>query len=276
MIGITGASGVLGSALLREWPAREWSVFRDDIRDFDAVRRWVEATPLTTLLHLAAVVPVTRVESDPRQAFDVNVGGTINVCEALRLVRPATWLFVASSSHVYASCPSPIREDATMEPISFYGFTKHQSEQAAMAWAERFGLHVAIGRIFSFSASNQPADYLLPSLATRIRQSPKGAIIPLRGGLQTRDFLTTGAIARAIGCLEHDRATGIFNIGSGTGIRLIDLATTLARLLGRDDVRIVAEGDASSCLVADISKLAALGFEPRNATDELLVEVAGI
>lgn len=271
MIGLTGASGVLGSAVRREMAV---SAFDGDIRDADVVARWIAAGAFDAVIHFAAVVPVKVVETNARRAFEVNAGGTLNLCEAIRASGKKTWLFVASTSHVYAPSEAPLDEDDRSDPISLYGLSKLQSEQIAIAWGRRFGFDVCVGRIFSFSAKTQSDDYFLPSLARRIREAADGETLRISGGLQTRDFLSTPQIATIIRALTEKRATGIFNIASGRGVRLIDVAAELAHACERSDLHFVADGDNASSLVADVRKLATLGITPRPDLHDLLREIA--
>jgi nucleoside-diphosphate-sugar epimerase len=297
-IALTGATGVLGRALQREWTGVEWLPFRGDIRDRDAVRDWIAASaPFDALFHFAAIVPTARVEADPAEAVAVNVGGTINVLEALRPVilseegpggrerRTSTdqnhgemfhapsqtpWLCVLSTSHVYPSSNTPIAESATPNPLSLYGLTKLQSEQ----WALASGLDVCIARLFSYSDPAQPASYFIPATIARIEAAPPGGTLEVRGATDTRDFLTTSDIASALATLRTQHATGIFNVASGEGVRVADVIARLTQLLGRDDLTLQPlPNDPPTHLVADIGKLRALGWTPASGWQELLADV---
>jgi nucleoside-diphosphate-sugar epimerase len=274
MIALTGSTGVLGNAMRSRWTDGSWSALRGDVRNFDTVRDWIASANPEAVVHFAAIVPVVRVESDPRSAFEVNVEGTVNVCEALRVGAPKAWLFVASSSHVYQPRAEPISEDSPTRPPTLYGTTKLLGEQAALGYARHFGLPVCIGRIFSFSSARQKRDYLLPSLVSRLRACERGGTLPLRGAHQVRDFLTTGQIAEIVDFLRQRSATGVFNIASGRGIRLLDLAKQLAQRIGRDDVSIVPDDDTDTRLVGDVSKLESFGWTPKPDLDRLLDEIA--
>jgi nucleoside-diphosphate-sugar epimerase len=273
MIALTGSSGVLGTAMRQRWPDVDWSPLAGDIRDFDSVRDWISALRPEAAIHLAAIVPVGRVESDPRAAFLVNVQGTVNVCEALRLAAPEAWLFVASSSHVYQPRTELISEESLNRPATLYGTTKLLAEEVALGYARHFGLRICVGRIFSFSSALQSGDYLLPSLVSRLRACERSGTLRLRGADQVRDFLTTGQVAEIIDFLRRRSATGVINIASGQGIRLGDLAMQLAHRMGRGDVTIVPDDDTDASLVADVSKLERLGWKPRPDIDRLLDEM---
>jgi nucleoside-diphosphate-sugar epimerase len=251
-IGLTGATGVLGQSVQRDWPGVSWHPFQGDVRDTEAVRAWVD-TDLDAVIHLAAIVPVDRVTSDPGAAFDVNVRGTWNVLLPLQGRR--VWTFVASSSHVHG--------------VSLYGVTKRLAEAAAL------GLGPAcVGRIFSFSSPAQDSSYLIPGLLRRIDEADRGATLVVRGGHNVRDFLTTRKIVDAIRVLHEHRVTGVVDIGSGEGVSVLDVARRLAARKGREDLRIVTEDEERSVLVADPARLHALGWDGSGAFDELLAEMA--
>jgi nucleoside-diphosphate-sugar epimerase len=257
-IAITGATGVLGRSARQWWPDAEWIPFTGDVRDLDALRRWIaDAGHLDALLHFAAIVPVGEVERAPHAAFEVNVRGTWNLLEAARGIDP--WIFIASSSHVYAD--------------SLYGVTKLQAEQAALAYARLTAARVCIGRIFSFSAPSQGDSYLLPSLMNRIRSAEKGGRVIVRNGSSERDFLTTRQVIAAIRTLYEHRETGVVDIGSGVGITIVELAQRLARRMGREDLEISADDGKPTSLIADIARIRRLGFNPGDSVDALLEEL---
>ena len=58
--------------------------YRGDIRDADRLRRVIHRERPEVIIHLAAQALVPRSYQDPKETFDVNVAGTVNVLEALR------------------------------------------------------------------------------------------------------------------------------------------------------------------------------------------------
>jgi len=276
-VGITGADGVLGRAICEGLPHVRWRAFQGDIRDAAAVRAWLaDAGPLDALIHLAAIVPTAAVEDAPEEAFRVNVGGTVALLEGVRragwTVPP--WLCVVSSSHVYRSSDDPLREDSALEPISLYGLTKLQSEQWAVAYLNRYGMDICIPRIFSFSSPLQGSSYVLPGMLERIRRTPKGGTLEVRGASDTRDFLSTAEIVSALDVLWRGRALGVYNVGSGEGVRIGDMARRLCDLCGRTDIELAMKpGAAPIHLVAEISRLRALGWSPGSGWHGVLAQL---
>lgn len=276
-IGLTGHRGVLGTCLQRENSAVEWVNFPGDIRNYEEVRAWVQASlPLDGLLHLAAMVPVGKVEAQPQAAFQTNVGGACHILEAIRETVGAStcpWIFLGSTSHVYASSDQRLAEDAEIRPISLYGFTKWQAEELGMMYASKYQMPICLGRIFSYSSALQPSSYFIPSLIEKIKTSPQGATLEIPGLKGFRDFVSTRQINQAIEFLRQKRMVGPVNIGTGTAVRLMDIALTIRAKLGRDDIKIVALDAGTATLCANPSRLEAAGLRLEPEIDFLVDEV---
>lgn len=270
-IGLTGGRGALGRVLQAAWPGVDWRIFSGDVRDFDSVVQWIDGSEgIDAVLHLAAVVPTARVEGDPLVAFETNAGGTLHVMEALRRKANRPWVFLASTSHVYPASDRPLDETTPPAPSSLYGATKLEAEGIALAFARWYELPVCVGRIFSYTAPGQHESFLVPGLRKRIAAAAKGATLELRGARQVRDFVPAHSIASAVALLSEKRAEGIYNIGSGSGISIIDLARLIATSMGRTDVNFAAASTESGGLVADIHRLLDLGWEGSGSINEAI------
>jgi CDP-glucose 4,6-dehydratase len=74
---------------------------RNDIRQLDALRRVIEKLKPRVVFHLAAQ-PIVRVSyTDPKSTFDVNVGGTVSVLEAVRLTTSVEAVVCITSDKCY-------------------------------------------------------------------------------------------------------------------------------------------------------------------------------
>jgi UDP-glucose 4-epimerase len=274
VIGIIGARGVLGRETTRCWEGPKFVEFRGDIRDIDSLDTWLSTQKLSAVLHLAAIVPTRRVELDPRAAFEVNAMGTANVLDSVRKFCSNAWVFVASSSHVYRPAQTPLSEGHPTDPPTLYGLTKLHAEQITRAYSEQYGVVTCIGRIFSYTSPLQEASFLVPGLVKKIAEAGAGETIQLSGALQIRDFIATPDIACAIRLLFERRERGTFNIASGTGVRLIDLANEIANILGRRDIHISPADTSETVLIGDIAKLRQIGFSPKVPFQTVIRQVA--
>jgi dTDP-L-rhamnose 4-epimerase len=100
-------------------------------------------------------------------------------------------------------------------------------------------------------------------------------------GGQRRDFVSVSDVATACTlALEHPGlGSEVINIGSGTSITVGEIASRLAKILGKEQIEpeVTAEyrvGDIRHCF-ADIEKARALlGYEPSVRLEEGIVELA--
>ncbi len=254
--GITGASGVLGQILQKKLKEKNiaFDVFNDDIRDKNDIKKWVKNNDWDGIIHLAAIVPTKQVNENPLEAFDVNVGGTINLLSELqkKWQNDYKWFFYASTSHVYKSSNEPISEENKIEPISLYGKTKLMAEEIVleMGKAEFSPFNVCIGRIFSFYHKTQKPPFLYPSIMNRLQNEDLSKEFFLYGADSVRDFLNAEEVVDIIIKLAMKKSTGIFNIASGKPTKIRDFVQSLTnrRLNIKTDVK-------QDYLVADTTKL---------------------
>jgi nucleoside-diphosphate-sugar epimerase len=270
-LGATGLSGVLGRALRARLNGVEWASFEGDVSDAAAVKAWYAAAGrLDGLFHLAAVVPLREVEADLPRATRVNVEGTCNVLDAAARPGARPWIFLASTSHVYASSAASLSETSALGPANAYGRTKLQAEESAVDSARRHGLELCVGRIFSYSAPEQPASYFIPAIIKKLSEAPRGAKLEIPGIQGTRDFLTPELICEAFEALLAKKAIGVYNIGTGSAIKLLDIVEAVRARLGREDLVITPLDAGTVHLRADVSKLKALGVELRFDLEALI------
>ncbi len=254
VVGITGGRGVIGRILNEKLSAKGYKVsnFTGDVRSREDVCDWLSSENYNAIFHLAAVVPVVEVNQKPLMAYDVNVGGTINVLSSISQSETPPWLFYASTSHVYKSKSSPINENDDIQPISLYGETKYIAEQICQRSlkGELQQHKICCGRIFSFYHETQSLDFLYPKILARLESENLTKPFFLRGAESVRDFLSAEDVADIIIRIMEKRFTGIINIASGKGQKIKDLVQGLSSV----ELDIHTEGDPDY-LVADIDKL---------------------
>jgi UDP-glucuronate 4-epimerase len=228
-------------------------------------------TPVDAVVHLAALAGVRPSLEEPARFWDVNVTGTLNLVEALR-VRGIRRLVFASSSSVYGgdSVP-PFREsDPCARPLSPYAASKRAGELMLFTAHHLHGVGVTCLRLFTVYGPRQRPDLAIHKF-TRLISA--GQPIELFGdGTTARDYtwvddIVDGIVA-ALDQQGRDPAPAyrIYNLGGSRTTPLRELIDRLAAALGRPALvapRPEQPGDMRQTL-ADLTVVGReLGYAPR-------------
>jgi dTDP-L-rhamnose 4-epimerase len=179
--------------------------------------------------------------------------------------------------------PSPTPETKSPAIASVYALSKYDQERMCLMIGRAYRIPTVALRFFNAygprQALSNPYTGVLAIFASRFLNGNAPAIF--EDGLQQRDFVSVHDVARACRlALEQPGAAGeVFNVGSGQPQTVLDIASRLARVMGRSEVRpeILGKyrvGDIRHCF-ADISKArAVLGYEPQVTLDDGMAELA--
>ncbi len=220
------------------------------------------------LFHLAAQAGVRKSWGEE---FDIytrnNVLATQRLLEGCKEHGIEKFVY-ASSSSVYGNTGLPMREDQYLKPYSPYGVTKLAGENLCELYRMNFGINCVSLRYFTVYGERQRPDMAFHRF---IKSIIEGEPIKVFGdGRQTRDFTYVGDIVDATVKAGESDATGVFNVGGGSRIELIDAIRVLEEVLGEADVRFEEskKGDVRDTY-ADISKARdVLGYEPKVSLKE--------
>jgi GDP-4-dehydro-6-deoxy-D-mannose reductase len=204
------------------------------MRSMDDVDRMVEHSNADRIIHLAGVAFPPSAEKDPTAAYDINALGVVRLLAAVEQRRKAgvadpTILVVGSATQygAHASAEMPLTEEAAQRPATVYAASKTAQETFALAQFRSTGTKVVCTRSFNHSGIGHGKEYLLPSLVgkvSKVRHELRPSIGI--GNDVVRDYLHVSDVADAyIALSERGRIGEAYNIASGTGITVRDLAT---------------------------------------------------
>lgn len=193
------------------------------------------------VFHAAArnIVVSTR---NPREDFETNIGGTLNVLLAAREHRDKVQrVLYTSSTSVYGNPRYlPINEDDRLSLLTPYAVSKLGGENYCMAFYESYGLPTTAVRYSNiFGPGQDPANPYCGVVAKFIESLFAGKPPVIHGdGNQSRDFTyVDDAVEATLMAASSDRALGeVFNVGTGVETRVNELAATLIKVVGVDVV----------------------------------------
>ena len=242
---------------LRERHGRNITAIIGDIRDEDEVVR--AAADAKAVFHFAAQVAVTTSMVDPREDFDINVRGTINLLDAVRTRREPAPVIFASTNKVYGDLgdlPFNERDDHyepagllarrgidESRPLDFhtpYCCSKGAADQYVLDYARSFGIPTAVFRMSCIYGQRQMGTEDQGWVAHFLIRALEGQPITIYGdGKQVRDILDVhDAVNAYVGALKHiDRVRGRgFNLGGGpeNAVSLLQLLDEMRLVTGRD------------------------------------------
>lgn len=291
---VTGANGFVGRWLTTELEAAGHvaiSFGRDlDVRDAGALIDAVADARPAAVAHLAAIAfpPDSAAASD--MAFEIAVGGTLNVCEAVLQQAQPPALLVTGSSEVYglpAPHELPLTESAALRPSTPYALAKAGQESVALAYAARHALQAVVTRSFNHAGPGQRREFVVPALASRVLAVANGhaAEVPVGNLDVRRDISDVRDVVRAYrllleGMVRGDLGGGgsVVNVSSGRSVSIRHLLEELCRLAGiqptvRVDPSLVRREDAPEIL-GDHALLTKLtGWQPALTVEQTLASV---
>ena len=187
------------------------------------------------IFHAAArnIVISTR---NPREDFETNIGGTLNVLLAARNSQVQRVLYTSSTS-VYGNPRHLLsHEDDPLTPLTPYAVSKLAGEHYCMAFYESYGLPATAVRYSNvFGPGQDPGNPYCGVVSKFVDAMFAGRAPVIHGdGVQTRDFTyIDDAVEATILAATSERALGeVFNVGTGVETNINHLAQTLLRLTG--------------------------------------------
>ncbi len=310
---VTGGAGYVGSHCAKAFANAGWTVVTYDnlSRGHRDLVKWgdliegdiLDQSFLTETLirvrpdavaHFAAFAYVAESMAEPAMYYRNNVVGTMNLLDAM--VSAGTQQMVFSSScATYGLSDDLITEDTPQHPINPYGETKKICEKMIRDYGETHQIRSAILRYFNAAGCDPDGD-------TGERHDPEPHVIPLaiRGAMDgtftfnilggdydtpdgtcVRGYVHVSDLAdaheRALDYLSTGGESDIFNLGTGQGSSVIDLADAVSRVAGKQVPRVIADrrpGDPPVLVASADKAKRLLGWEPRHSDLETILTTA--
>ena len=163
-----------GGSKNKEWleSQGELEFIFGDIRNVNDVEKTIKEHKPDFIYHLAAQVAMTTSIKDPVADFEINVQGSVNLLNAVRLYSPDSTIIYSSTNKVYGdlthysyeelatryTCidkPNGFSEEAKLDFVTPYGVSKGSSDQYMLDFAKIYGIKVIVFRHSSIYGERQ-------------------------------------------------------------------------------------------------------------------------
>lgn len=246
-------------------------IVEGDIRDRGLMTHLVSGQSI--VFNLSGQSGAVRSMEDPWTDLDVNLRGNLVLLEAMREVSPGAKVVLAGSRLQYGRpVRLPVGEDDTSEPLCLHAVHKRTAEQYLRLYGRLFGVRYAVARIANPFGPGQPSGRTAYGVVNRfIHLALADEPLKIYGeGLQQRDYVHVDDVVEALLRIgSSDASDGhAYNVGSGTGARMIDVARLIVDIAGGGRIEhvewpaLAAEIETGD-FVADISRIRReLGWMP--------------
>lgn len=264
---VTGGAGYIGSHTVRELvrlghdltvfdnlryghpAAVAVPVIEGELADAARIQAVLREGQFEAVLHFAGYAVVGESVTDPRKYFSNNVGGSINLLNAM--LDGGTKLFVFSStSEVYGEAQQlPLPEGHPKLPTNPYGESKWMVEQILQRYSEAYGLRSVSLRYFnaagaaedgSIGEDHRPESHLIPNALLgalgRKRFEFTCSEVDTLDGTTIRDYIhvldLASAHVLALDALAGGHPTSAYNVGVGKGYSTKQVVEAVQRVTG--------------------------------------------
>lgn len=213
-----------------------------DIRSPEAAQL-VSKGGFSVVCHLAAQIDVRKSVADPVADATRNILGSLNLLEAARQASaPPRFIFSSTGGAIYGDfVEPPSAETEPKNPESPYGIAKLSVEYYLAYYGRLHGMNVIALRYANVYGPRQDPHGEAGVVAIFCRRILAGTPLTVFGdGLQTRDYVYVGDVARAnaLAATATLPAAGriderAWNIGTGVPTSVVELAAALERATGR-------------------------------------------
>lgn len=311
---VTGGAGYVGSHCCKAFKQAGWDVvvfdnlsrghrelvrygelIEGDILDPDALDSAMAKVKPDVVAHFAAFAYVGESVTNPGLYYRNNTTGTLDIVEAMLRAGVDKMLFSSTCATYGVPVRTPIDETHPQTPINPYGWSKLFVERILADFAAAHPLRYVALRYFNAAGADadgeigewhEPETHAIP-LAIQGALKPDytftifGDDFETRDGTGLRDYIHVTDLAdahrRAVDYLVRGGASDIFNLGTGIGTTVAEIASAVERVAGRPVPKAVGPrraGDPPALYASNAKARDVLGWEPQHSDIDNIVRTA--
>ena len=311
---VTGGAGYVGSHCCKAFAKAGWIVvvfdnlsrgWRDmvrwgdliegDLLDQAALAAAIARVKPDAITHFAALSYVGESVTEPGLYYRNNSLGTLNLLDAARAGNVESILFSSTCATYGTPVRTPIDESHPQSPINPYGWSKLFVERMLADYARAYALRYVALRYFNAAGADEAGEI-------GERHEPETHVIPLairgalrndytftifgddfdtRDGTCVRDYIHVSDLAdahcRALDYLSAGGKSDVFNLGTGVGTTVREIADAVERVAGRTFPRQIGarrEGDPAALVASAEKARDVLGWRAQHSDIDTIILTA--
>lgn len=272
----------------------KWGPFEEgDIRDKARLAAVFDAHKPAAVIHCAASIEVGESVKHPDKFYENNVVGALTLFEVMREAGVGAFVFSSTCATYGEPLSLPMDETHRQQPVSPYGWTKLMVERISRDIAAAYGTKYAHLRYFNAAGAcpeeeigerHEPESHAIPlALFTLLgrRDSFKvfGSDYGTRDGSCLRDYVHTLDLAdahvRAVERLLGGGESIAANLGTGTGVTVLELLAVIEKVTGKRVPAAAAprrDGDSPALLANNDLAKRELGWTPQRGIEQIIAD----
>jgi UDP-glucose 4-epimerase len=193
------------------------------------------ASGFDAVIHcVSTTTPKSSIES-PEFDIQSNVIGTLHLLEICVRHKIGKLVFLSSGGTVYGDIGDldVVDETHSVRPMCSYGVSKLMIEHYLDVYRQLRGLNSVVVRLSNPYGERQSPLRALGALTVFLHRTLRRQTVEVWGdGSVTRDFIYVGDVANAVYLATVNPLTGIYNVGTGSGLSLKDILGHIAEVVG--------------------------------------------
>ncbi len=260
-----------------------------DLTDRALIERTLRDNQIDAVLHCAGMGLVGESVTRPDEYYRVNIGGGLDLLEAMRAAGVRRLVFSSSAGVYGAPLTTPITEDQPLRPINPYGDTKRAFEGMLNSFTKAYDMAAVSLRYFNAAGAtdkhgeaHDPETHLIPNILAAVDRGEPirifGNDYPTPDGTCIRDYVHVDDLAAAhAAALEFtagaENGHTACNLGSGSGYSNLEVLSAAETALGHPIDREIGPrrpGDPPVLVASNELARSLLGWRPTLGMEKMI------
>lgn len=196
-----------------------------DLTDLSQVLNIIKEYQPSEVYNLAAQSSVSLSFKQPIGTIQFNITSVLNILESIRMIKPDTKFYQASTSEMFGDAVLPINENTVIHPLSPYSISKASAHWITKNYREAYGIFSCSGFLFNHESYLRSANFFVKKIIVETIKIKEGKAEFLKvGNIDIkRDFGWAPKYVEAMYLMLQQKHADDFVICSNTSVSLREI-----------------------------------------------------